>query len=64
MRLREIRNERRLTVNELSQLTGVPFRTLQEIERRDQTTVATAKKIAAALNVTLDALCADRDRDE
>jgi hypothetical protein len=38
-------------------LSGIPVRTIEEIERRDAGTIANAKKLAAALNVTLDDLC-------
>ena len=59
MKLREIRKEQRLTVPELSRLAGVPVRTIEEIERRNQCTVANAKKLSQVLGVSLDELCAD-----
>lgn len=59
MRLREIRTERGLSVPKLVELSGVPRRTIQEIENRDDCRVSTAIQLADALGVTLDALCRD-----
>ena len=59
MQLRKIRLSRGLTVPALSRVSGVPVRTIEEIERRGACSVATAKKLAAALGATLDELCAD-----
>lgn len=59
MRLREIRTERGLSVPKLAELSGVPRRTIQEIENRDDCRVSTAIQLADALGVTLDALCRD-----
>lgn len=57
MRLREIRTERGLSVPKLVELSGVPRRTIQEIENRDDCRVSTAIQLADALGVTLDELC-------
>lgn len=57
MKLRTIRKERALSVPKLSQLSGVPVRTIEDIERRGDCKVSTAKKLAAALSVSLDNLC-------
>lgn len=59
MRLKQIRNERKLTLKALSELSSVPQRTIEDLERRDDGRVSTMLKIADALNVTLDELCRD-----
>jgi predicted transcriptional regulator len=58
VRLKEIRVSQGLSVPKLVELTGVPRRTIQEIEKRGECTVSTALKLAAALGVSLDELCA------
>ena len=57
MRLKEIRTERGLSVPKLLELSGVPRRTIQEIENRNDCRVSTAIQLANALGVTLDDLC-------
>lgn len=57
MKLREIRLEKGFTVPALSRLSGVPVRTIENIEKRGECTITNAKKLAAALKVTLDELC-------
>lgn len=57
MRLKEIRNSKKLSCAKLSVLSGVPQRTIEKIELRKQCTVANAIKLANALDVTLDELC-------
>ncbi len=57
MKLRQIRLEKGLSVPQLSELSGVPRRTIQDIEKNDTCKVHTAIKLADALNVTLDELC-------
>lgn len=59
MRLKTIRKQRKLSVPKLAELSGVPRRTIQEIENRDDCRVSTAIKLADALGVTLDELCRD-----
>lgn len=59
MRLKEIRKQRGLSVPKLVELSGVPRRTIQEIENRDDCRVSTAIQLADALGVTLDELCRD-----
>lgn len=63
MQVRKIRLEKGLSVPKLSELSGLSRRTIQEVEKRDECTVSTAKKLAKALGVTLDELCRD-DSDE
>lgn len=57
MNLRKIRMERGLSVPQLVELSGVPRRTIQDIEKSGETKVSTAKKLAVALGVSLDELC-------
>lgn len=59
MRLKEIRTERGLSVPKLEELSGVPRRTIQDLERRDDGRVSTLIKLADALGITLDELCRD-----
>lgn len=60
MNLRKIRTGQQLSVPELSRRSGVPIRTIENIEKTDHATVANAIKLADALGVTLDELCRDR----
>lgn len=57
MKLREIRKSQSLTLKALSELSNVPQRTIEDIERKDECKVSTAIKLADALNVSLDELC-------
>ncbi len=57
MNLRQLRLNKKLTVPALSQLSGVPVRTIENIERNGDCKMSTAKKLAEALNVALDELC-------
>ena len=57
MNLKKLRQEKGLSVPELAKLSGVPRRTIQEIEVREDLRVSTAIKLADALGVTLDELC-------
>ena len=57
MRLKEIRTERGLSVPKLVELSGVPRRTIQEIENRNDCRVSTAIRLADALGISLDELC-------
>ena len=59
MRLNEIRTEKGLSVPKLVELSGVPRRTIQDLEARGAGRVSTAIKLADALGVTLDELCRD-----
>lgn len=59
MKLKEIRSRQKISVPKLVEMTGIPRRTIQEIEKRGDCLVSNAKKLAQALNVTLDELCAD-----
>ena len=57
MNLRKIRLEKGLSVAELSRLSGVPVRTIEDLEKRGGGRVSTLIKLADALSVTLDKLC-------
>jgi len=60
MRLREIRLSKELSVPALSRLSGVPVRTIEDLERRDDGRASTLIKLADALDVALDELCRDK----
>lgn len=59
MRLKEIRNAKGITIPQLVEMTGIPKRTIEDIQRRGDCVVSNAIKIADALGVTLDELCRD-----
>lgn len=59
MRIKKIRLSQNLSVPELSRRSGVPIRTIERTEKSNSCTVGTAKKLAKALQVTLDELCQD-----
>lgn len=60
MNLKKIRNEKKLSIRALSELSGVPTRTIEDIERFDRCKVDTAIKLADALEITLDELCRNK----
>lgn len=57
MKVKEIRKEKGFSQRQLSELSGVPRRTLEDLEKRGDCMVSTAIKLAEALGVTLDELC-------
>lgn len=57
MKLREIRKNQKMSVPELSRLSGVSIRTIEDLEKRGDGRASTLIKLADALNVTLDQLC-------
>lgn len=57
MKLKEIRLQKGLTKPELSRLSNVPLRTIENIERTGECKVSTIIKLADALQVTIDSLC-------
>lgn len=57
MKLKQIRNNRSLSLRALSELSGVPQRTIEDLERRNDGRASTLIKLADALGVTLDELC-------
>lgn len=60
MKLKQIRNSHGLSLRALSELSGVPQRTIEDLERRDDGRASTLIKLADALGVTLDELCRDK----
>ena len=56
MRLKEIRLEKGLSVPKLVELSGIPRRTIQDIENNGTCKLDTAIKLADVLNVSLDDL--------
>lgn len=63
MNLKKIRNQQGLSIRALSELSGVPKRTIEDIERFDRCKVDTAIKLADALHVTLDKLCRKEEEE-
>lgn len=59
MKLKQIRNNKCLSIRALSEMSGVPQRTIEDLERRNDGRVSTLIKLADALCVTLDELCRD-----
>lgn len=59
MKLKQIRNNKGLSLRALSELSGVPQRTIEDLERRNDGRASTLIKLADALGVTLDELCRD-----
>ena len=57
MKLKEIRKEKKLSVPELSNLSGVPVRTIEDLEKLGDGRVSTLIKLSDALAVSLDELC-------
>lgn len=54
--LKEIRKVRGLSGAALSKLSGVPIRTIEDIERRGDCRLSTARKICDVLGISLDEL--------
>jgi len=61
MRLKEIRLAAGLSVPQLVAISGLSRRTIQDIEKRGDCMVSNARKLAKALNVSLDELCGDEE---
>ncbi len=57
MKLKQIRMEQALSIRALSELSGVPKRTIEDLEARGDGRVSTMIKLADALHVSLDELC-------
>ena len=51
--LREIREKQGISVPKLAELSGVPRRTIQDLELRGDCMISTALKLTKALGVTL-----------
>ena len=54
--LKQILKSNNLTMKQFSELSGIPYRTLQDIERRKDCRMSTAYTIAQALHLKLDDL--------
>ncbi|MCD8218922.1 MAG: helix-turn-helix domain-containing protein [Ruminococcus sp.] len=61
MNLKKIRIEKGLTIPRLAERSGIPYRTVENIQRAGDCKVSQAIKLAAALGVTLDELCVADD---
>lgn len=59
LKLKEIRKDKGLSVPALSRLSGVPIRTIEDIEKRGDCRISTAKKLSNALKIKLDDLYTD-----
>lgn len=57
MKLKQIKEAKKLTFQQIADLTGLPKRTIEDVIRRDTCNIQTAIKLADALGVTLDELC-------
>ena len=56
LKVKQIRLEKGLSVPQLAERSGIPRRTIQDIEKRGDCMVSNLAKLAEALNVSLDAL--------
>ncbi len=56
LRVKEVRKIKGLSVPELSRQSGVPIRTIEDLEKRGDCKVSTLNKLAVTLNVKLDDL--------
>jgi transcriptional regulator with XRE-family HTH domain len=65
-RIQEMREKRRLTVQELAERAGTTYQTIWRIERGQQPDpgIALAKRLARVLGVTTDYLIGTNDNDE
>ncbi len=59
MKLKTTRIDRGISVPQLAELSGVPRRTIQDIEKRGDCLISTARKLAKALGVDMNELCSD-----
>lgn len=60
MDLKRIRKEKGYTIPNLAEMTGIPKRTIEDIQRRGDCLVSNAIRLADALGVTLDELCREK----
>lgn len=56
LKLKEIRMKKGISVPKLVELSGVPRRTIQDIEKRGDCMLSTAYQLACALQVSLSEL--------
>lgn len=64
LKLKEFRAKHNLSVAALSRLSGVPIRTIEDLERRDDGRISTLIKISDALQISLDELCEKKPKIE
>lgn len=62
--IKQYRVKAGISVPKMSALSGVPIRTIEELEKRGDCLVSNALKIAQVLGVTLDDLLAPPDETE
>ncbi|MGN0620099.1 MAG: helix-turn-helix domain-containing protein [Ruminiclostridium sp.] len=55
--LKEHRMLKGVTIPQLVELTGLPKRTIEDIQRRGDCLVSNALKLAEALGITIEELC-------
>lgn len=63
MDLKKHRKAKGYSIPAFSELSGIPIRTVEDIERRKDCRVSTAIKLADALGMTLDELCREEAED-
>ena len=63
MNLKKLRKEKGFTIPQLVDITGIPKRTIEDIQKRGDCLVSNAIKLAEALGVSLDELCRDKAED-
>ena len=51
MNLKFYRTKRNLSISQLSEISSIPIRTIEDIEKRGSCKIDTAKKLAEALNI-------------
>lgn len=54
LQLKQIRLSKNLSVAALSRISGVPVRTIEDVERRGDCRISTARILCDALEITLD----------
>lgn len=64
MKLKEIRKDKSLTIAALSKISGVSTRTIEDIERRGDCRISTARLLCDAMEVSLDDLCPPHSIEE
>jgi transcriptional regulator with XRE-family HTH domain len=60
MNLKQLKESKNMTVQQLADAAGLPKRTVEDIMRRGDCLVSNAIKLADVLGVTLDELCRDK----
>ena len=65
LKLKEIRKRAGVSAAALSRLSGISIRTIEDIERRGDCRISTARQLCDALHVSLDEFyTADKAEDE